>query len=99
MTNPPHRCSVYFAVATAFVAWISGRCLAQDINLGTDRAAARRSAAFSPGDAALARGKAAMAVGKFMSAHEEFRAAVSLFPKAVGGGRTHDEAMNGFCTS
>ena len=99
MTNPFPRCTVFLALATVFATWISERCFAQNINHVANREAARRQAAFPQGDAALARGKAAMAAKNFSGAHEEFRVSVSLLPDAVVGGKAHDEAVSGFCSS
>jgi len=99
MTNPFPRCTVFLALATVFATWISERCFAQNVNHIADREAARRQAAFPQGDAALARGKAAMAAKNFAGAQEEFRVSVSLLPNPVVGGKAHDEAVSGFCSS
>src|SRR6202030_2700919 len=64
-----------------------------------DREAARRQAALPRGQEALGRAKAAMADGNYTVAHEEFRLALTFLPDAVISEKSHDEALNGFCTS
>src|SRR5438876_3507347 len=72
---------------------------AQSVDQVAQREVERRQAAVPRGEAALARGRRAMQEKNFTVAHEEFRTAVSLLPDAVGSGKLHDEALEGFCAS
>src|SRR5262249_22048163 len=64
-----------------------------------EREVQRRQAGISQGEAALARGQAAMKAKDYAAAHEEFRTAVMYLPDAVVSGKSHDEAVEGFCKS
>ena len=72
---------------------------AQSVERIEKREVVRRQHAMPSGEAALARGKVAMKEKNFVVAHEEFRAALTYLPDAVVSGRTHDEALEGFCDS
>ena len=73
--------------------------MAQSASVAAEREIARREAALPRGGEALVRAKEAMAVKNYAVAHEEFRTAVAYLPDAVVSGRSHDEAVKGFCTS
>jgi general secretion pathway protein D len=75
------------------------RLAAQDVESVTEREIARREAALPRGSEALARGKMAMQSRDYVSAHEDFRMAVMYLPDAVVSGKSHDEAVAGFCES
>src|SRR5437867_6265684 len=64
-----------------------------------EREVQRRQAAIPQGEAALSRGKSAMKAKNYTIAHEEFRTAVTDLPDAVASGKTHDQAVDGFCKS
>src|SRR5437867_2436583 len=57
----------------------------------------RRQAAIPRGEAALAQGKAAMKAKNYTLANQEFKTAVTYLPDAVVSGKSHDEAVEGFC--
>ena len=73
--------------------------VAQNVERISKKEIARRQAALPAGEEALARGKLAMKAKNFAVAHEEFRMAVSYLPDAVVSGKTHDDAVDGFCES
>src|SRR5437763_15006781 len=62
-----------------------------------DREIQRRQTAIPQGEAALVRGKAAMQAKNVTLAHEECRTAVTCLPDAVGSGKAHENAVEGFC--
>jgi general secretion pathway protein D len=72
---------------------------AQSVEHISQKEIARRQAALPAGEEALARGKLAMKEKNFAVAHEEFRVAVNYLPDAVVSGKTHDDAVDGFCQS
>src|ERR1043165_4582336 len=74
-------------------------CFAQTPDSVADREVQKRQAAIPQGEAALARGKSAMKEKNYPLAHEEFRSAVSYLPDAVASGKSHDQAVDGFCKS
>src|SRR5438093_563758 len=57
----------------------------------------RRQSAIPQGEAALAQGKAAMKAKNYTLANQEFKTAVTYLPDAVVSGKSHDEAVEGFC--
>ena len=81
---------LYFICATSF---------AQTPDSVAEREVQRRQASIPQGEAALARGKSAMKAKNYTLAHEEFRSAVSYLPDAVVSGKSHDQAVDGFCKS
>src|SRR5947208_3221113 len=72
---------------------------AQTADNVAEREVHRRQAAIPQGEAALERGKSAMKAKNYTIAHEEFRTAVTDLPDAVASGKTHDQAVDGFCKS
>ena len=72
---------------------------AQNVESISEREIARRQAALPRGEEALARGRLAMKDQNFTLAHEEFRAAVTYLPDATVSGKSHSEAVDGFCKS
>src|ERR1700719_3034782 len=88
-----------FSLAMALALIVGPGALAQNTSTVADREAARRQAALPRGQEALGRAKAAMADGNYTVAHEEFRLALTFLPDAVISEKSHDEALNGFCTS
>ncbi|HJX25763.1 MAG TPA: hypothetical protein VJ252_06380, partial [Chthoniobacterales bacterium] len=72
---------------------------AQNAERVAQREVARRKAAWPQGEDALARAQAAMRERNFTLAHQEFRNALIFLPDAVTSGKSHDEAMEGFCRS
>jgi general secretion pathway protein D len=83
-------------VATALICTAA---LGQNTSAVAEREVARRQAALPRGQEALGRGKAAMAERNYPVAHEEFRAALTHLPDALVNGKSHDEALGGFCAS
>jgi tetratricopeptide (TPR) repeat protein len=73
--------------------------LAQGPESAAEREVQRRQSAIPRGEAALAQGKAAMKAKDYALAHEEFRTAVRDLPDAVVSGKSHDQAVEGFCKS
>jgi general secretion pathway protein D len=72
---------------------------AQTPDSAAEREVQRRQAAIPQGEAAVARGQSAMKAKNYTIAHEEFRTAVTYLPDAVASGKTHDQAVDGFCKS
>ena len=70
---------------------------AQNAESVAEREIQRRQSGIPQGEAALARGKTAMAAKNITLAHEEFKTAVRYLPDAVVSGRSHDEAVEGYC--
>jgi general secretion pathway protein D len=73
--------------------------LAQTPESAAEREVQRRQSAIPRGEAALAQGKAAMKAKDYALAHEEFKTAVRDLPDAVVSGKSHDQAVEGFCKS
>ncbi|MEY2527380.1 MAG: ral secretion pathway protein, partial [Verrucomicrobiota bacterium] len=90
---------VLFPGAVAVAQFFCDTAAAQNGDRIAQREVARRQKVMPQGSEALARGKAAMQENNFTVAHEEFRTAVRLLPDAVTSGRSHDEAVEGFCKS
>src|SRR2546428_380898 len=88
-----------FAVVAGALSILSLPAPAQNAEKIAQREVARRQAAMPQGTEALARGKAAMQEKNLTLAHEEFRTAVNFLPDAVTSGKSHDEAVDGFCKS
>jgi general secretion pathway protein D len=86
-----------FLVAAQLVA--GSGLFAQNVESISEREIARRQAALPRGEEALARGRLAMRDQNFTLAHEEFRAAVTYLPDAAVSGKSHSEAVDGFCKS
>src|SRR5437667_1584916 len=84
---------------TLFSLLICPTILAQNPDSVAEREVQRRQSAIPQGEAALARGKTAMAAKNITLAHEEFKTAVRYLPDAVVSGKSHDEAVEGFCKS
>ncbi len=72
---------------------------APDVQSISEREIARREAALPRGQEALIRGETAMKEQNFTLAHEEFRTAVAFLPDAEVSGKSHSEAVDGFCES
>ncbi|HJT81858.1 MAG TPA: type II and III secretion system protein, partial [Chthoniobacterales bacterium] len=72
---------------------------AQNVERISEREIARREAALPRGEEALARGRLAMKGQNYTVAHEEFRIAVNFLPDAAISGKSHGEAVDGFCKS
>lgn len=85
--------------AISIAPFLCAVALAQESSRVAAREAARRQSALPRGEEALARGKAAMTERNFSAAHNEFRTALNYLPDAVISGKSHDEALNGFCVS
>src|SRR6266480_4478230 len=81
---------LFFLCATSF---------AQTPDNVAEREVQRRQAAMPQGEAALERGKTAMKAKNYTLANEEFKTAVGYLPDSVVSGKTHDEAVDGFCKS
>src|SRR5437773_3990256 len=64
-----------------------------------EREVQRRQTALPQGEAALARGRTAMKAKNYALANEECKTAVGYLPDSVVSGKTHDEAVDGFCKS
>src|ERR1043166_3797892 len=74
-------------------------CFAQTPDSVADREVQKRQAAIPQGAGALGRGHSARQEKNYTLAHEEFRTAVSYLPDAVASGKSHDQAVDGFCKS
>ncbi len=86
------------ALAVTFA--LDGRCLfAQDAQRAAEREIARRQAVLPQGEEALTRAKEAMDAKDWVRAHDDFRLAVAYLPDAVVSGKSHEEAVEGFCES
>src|SRR6202007_980749 len=81
------------------LAAVCAATFAQTPDSVAEREVQRRQASIPQGEAALARGKSAMKAQNYTLAHEEFRSAVSYLPDAVVSGKSHDQAVDGFCKS
>ena len=81
------------------VAALCATTFAQTPDSVAEREVQRRQASIPQGEAALARGKSAMKAKNYTLAHEEFRSAVGYLPDAVVSGKSHDQAVDGFCKS
>src|SRR5438132_7587430 len=73
--------------------------IAQTPDTVAQREIQRRQSAIPAGEAALAQGRAAMKAKNYTLANQEFRTAVTYLPDAVVSGKSHDEAVEGFCKS
>src|SRR5438876_1346367 len=73
--------------------------IAQTPDTVAQREIQRRQTAIPQGEAALAQGRAAMKAKNYTLANQEFRTAVTYLPDAVVSGKSHDEAVEGFCKS
>ena len=88
-----------------FLAALAAVCLSLFCTTGTaqtpdsvaQREIQRRQSAIPQGEAALAQGKAAMKAKNYTLANQEFKTAVTYLPDAVVSGKSHDEAVEGFC--
>ena len=90
---------VAFCFTLICFSFICATSFAQTPDSVAEREVQRRQAAMPQGEDALARGKSAMKAKNYTLAHEEFRSAVSYLPDAVVSGKTHDQAVDGFCKS
>jgi general secretion pathway protein D len=90
---------VAFCFTLICLSFICAASFAQTPDSAAEREVQRRQAAIPQGEAALARGKSAMKAKNYTIAHEEFRTAVTYLPDAVASGKTHDQAVDGFCKS
>ena len=90
---------VIFCFILTGLSLVSVPTLGQTPDSVAEREVQRRQAGISQGEAALARGQAAMKAKDYAAAHEEFRTAVIYLPDAVVSGKSHDEAVEGFCKS
>ncbi|PYK10133.1 MAG: type II and III secretion system protein [Verrucomicrobia bacterium] len=90
---------VAFCFTLICFSFICATSFAQTPDSAAEREVQRRQAAIPQGEAALARGKSAMKTKNYTIAHEEFRTAVTYLPDAVASGKTHDQAVDGFCKS
>src|SRR5437867_119980 len=81
---------LFFLCATSF---------AQTPDNVAEREVQRRQAAMPQGEAALERGKTAMKAKNYTLANQEFKTAVGYLPDSVVSGKSHDEAVDGFCKS
>jgi len=90
---------VAFCFTLICFSFICVTSFAQTPDSAAEREMQRRQAAIPQGEAALARGKSAMKAKNYTIAHEEFRTAVTDLPDAVASGKTHDQAVDGFCKS
>src|SRR6266542_4209666 len=90
---------VAFCFTLICFSFICVTSFAQTQDSAAEREVQRRQAAIPQGEAALARGKSAMKAKNYTIAHEEFRTAVTDLPDAVASGKTHDQAVDGFCKS
>src|ERR1700693_2077415 len=79
--------------------FICATSFAQTPDSVAEREVQRRQATIPQGEAALARGNSAMKAKNYTLAHEEFRTALTYLPDAVVSGKTHDQAVDGFCKS
>jgi general secretion pathway protein D len=94
-------------VARAFPCALIATCLslvcatgfAQTSDNVAEREVQRRQTAMPQGEAALARGKSAMKAKNYTLANQEFKTAVGYLPDSVVSGKSHDEAVDGFCKS
>jgi len=90
---------VAFCFTLICFSFICATSFAQTPDSVAEREVQRRQATIPQGEAALARAKSAMKAKNYTLAHEEFRSAVSYLPDAVVSGKTHDQAVDGFCKS
>jgi general secretion pathway protein D len=90
---------VAFCFTLICFSFICVTSFAQTPDSAAEREVQRRQAAIPQGEAAVARGQSAMKAKNYTIAHEEFRTAVTYLPDAVASGKTHDQAVDGFCKS
>ena len=88
-----------FGFGISLLSLVATAVVAQDVDRISEREIARRQAALPRGTEALARGRVAMKEQNFTLAHEEFRTAVAYLPDASVSGKSHGEAVDGFCKS
>src|SRR5213083_554899 len=93
------RIFVSFVIFCNCLFFICATSFAQTPDNVAEREVQRRQAALPQGEAALARGKTAMKAKNYTLANEEFKTAVGYLPDSVVSGKTHDEAVDGFCKS
>jgi general secretion pathway protein D len=97
-TKTPYN-PIRFLFMAACVFFFCATSFAQTSDNAAEREVQRRQAGMPQGEAALARGKSAMKSKNYTVAHEEFKTAVGYLPDAVVSGKSHDEAVDGFCKS
>jgi general secretion pathway protein D len=90
---------VAFCFILICFSFISATSFAQTPDNVAEREVQRRQAAMPQGEAALARGKSAMKAKNYTLANQEFKTAVGSLPDSVVSGKSHDEAVEGFCKS
>src|SRR6266571_4761217 len=90
---------VAFCFTLICFSFLCATSFAQTPDNVAEREVQRRQAALPQGEAALARGKTAMKAKNYTLANEEFKTAVGSLPDSVVSGKTHDEAVDGFCKS
>jgi general secretion pathway protein D len=90
---------IRICAATALLSIFCSSSSAENAEKIAQREVVRRQKAIPHGAEALARAQVAMQEHNFTLAHEEFRNAVNFLPDAVTSGRSHDEAVEGFCKS
>ena len=98
LTTSPATRRLLFLLAVFGTAPLIGS-FAQNVERISEREIARREAALPRGEEALARGRLAMKEQNYTIAHEEFRVAVNYLPDAAISGKSHGEAVEGFCES
>src|SRR5438034_701280 len=81
------------------LAAVCATSFAQSPDNVAEREVQRRQSAMPQGEAALARGKSAMKAKNYTLANQEFKTAVGYLPDSVVSGKSHDEAVDGFCKS
>ncbi len=90
---------VAFCFTLICFSFICATSFAQTPDSVAEREVQRRQAAIPQGKSALERAKSAMKAKNYTLAHEEFRTAVTYLPDSVVSGKTHDQAVDGFCKS
>jgi len=90
---------VAFCFTLICLSFICATSFAQTPDSVAEHEVQRRQAAIPQGESALARANSAMKAKNYTLAHEEFRSAVTYLPDSVVSGKTHDQAVDGFCKS
>src|SRR5438046_4067903 len=90
---------VAFCFTLICFSFLCATSFAQTPDNVAEREVQRRQAAMPQGEAALSRGKSAMTAKNYTLAHEEFKSAATNLPDSVMSGKSHDEAVDGFCKS
>src|SRR6266478_6538592 len=90
---------VAFCFTLICLSFICATSFAQTPDSVAEHEVQRRQAAIPQGESALARANSAMKAKNYTLAHEEFRSAVSYLPDSIVSGKTHDQAVDGFCKS